>query len=293
VIRYPEDEDILDAVGQLGLKSRPILVMRDLARLVELLQLSRRGSLDRLAVAGGMAMRCYGSTRFTMADLDTSAVITPVDREDLEDALNYEDDSIVIKVGTRKWWEEKKKLFTAAPIDFRFLRSRIQVADQDRRFSLTVSERGLLLHAVELELRNIYQFDLGLDGRRIPVMDKVEICAEKTLGAAVFGIAKHYADVAYLSLHYTEELQKRREELRSVLAAKLKVGKKLFPAEYASYPEVGSLRTPLIKPDQRHPKMASDWEATVRFLGGESISYEHAVEIVNAIYVPLLFSREV
>ncbi len=293
MIQYPEDEDILDAVGQLGLKSRPILVMRDLARLVELLQLSRRGFLDRLAVAGGMAMRCYGSTRFTMADLDTSAVITPVDREDLEDALNYEDDSIVIKVGTRKWWEEKKRLFTAAPIDFRFLRSRIQVEDQDRRFSLTVSERGLLLQAVELELRNIYQFDLGLDGRRIPVMDKVEICAEKTLGAAVFGIAKHYADVAYLALHYTEELQKRREELRSVLADKLKAGKKLFPAEYASFPEVASLRTPLMKPDQRHPKMANDWEATVRFLGGEPITFENAVQIINEIYVPLLFSREV
>src|ERR1700694_4121095 len=106
VIRYPDDEEILDAVTQLGFKSRPVLVMRDLARSVELLQLSTRGSLDRLAVAGGMAMRCYGSTRFTMADLDTSAVVAPVDREELEDALSYEDDSIVIKVGARKWWEE-------------------------------------------------------------------------------------------------------------------------------------------------------------------------------------------
>ena len=169
----------------------------------------------------------------------------------------------------------------------------MQVADQDRRFSLTVSERGLLLPTVELELRNIYQFDLGLDGRRIPVMDKVEICSEKTLGAAVFGIAKHYADVAYLTLHYPEELQKRREELRGVLAAKLNIGKKLFPAEYASFPEVASLRTPLIKPDQRHPKMATDWGATVRFLGGETITFDKAVEIINEIYVPLLFSREV
>lgn len=288
MIEYPGDNAVRDAAKQLGLDQRPELVLRDLARLVEITQLWQREVGATLVLAGGLAMRCYSSTRFTIKDVDTSARRLPVNREDLEDCLTYNDEVLTIHCGPRKYWDQGRQLFTAIPIRYAFHKGGIVVPDRESSFSLSVSERGLELPPLLLGLPQFYEFDLRLPKVDFAVMDKVEIVAEKSWGAAAYGLQKHFADIAYLVGRYHDELAKRTDDLHSVANAKLQWSRKSFPNDYRRFPDLRSLKPALRDICRTHPLFASEWPETVRYLGGEPLTFDAAYERVHDGYLPLL-----
>lgn len=80
MIRFPKTERLVERARELRV---PIpVVVRDLARTVEILNLRDRGFFDaRNVLAGGMAMRTFGSQRLTIydADLSARAVVAPTE----------------------------------------------------------------------------------------------------------------------------------------------------------------------------------------------------------------------
>lgn len=141
---------------------------------------------------------------------------------------------------------------------------------------------------MSLELPDLYKFESPLPKTQLWVMDKVEILAEKTLGSCVFGLQKHYSDIAYLSECYQFEVEGRAAQLGETLRKKLEDNQRRFPATYQAFPDVSSLKRVLRDPGRKHPDFATTWERNVRFLGGTPMTFERALEIVCDLYEPLL-----
>jgi hypothetical protein len=101
-------------------KTRPGLteeqVVRDIARIVCIVNLVRNGTLDgkNAVLCGGMAMRCLDSPRMSIFDGDTSSRSEP-DPEVLRDAISYEEEEIAIKAGPLQHGDE---LITFRPIEY-------------------------------------------------------------------------------------------------------------------------------------------------------------------------------
>jgi len=171
-------------------------VVRDIARIVCIVNLVRNGTLDgtNTVLCGGMAMRCLDSPRMSVFDGDTSSRSEP-NPEVLRDAISYEDEEIAIKAGPVQRGDE---LITFRPIEYDARFSALPGARDE--FSLSVSHRGVERPALWRPLNHRYPFPLlAQEDLEVPIMDPDEIMAEKIVAWWLFGHAKHYNDIAFLA----------------------------------------------------------------------------------------------
>lgn len=296
MIEFPSDEEILDfAEGQrIG---EADVVLRDLARIATILHLHEEGFLGtETALAGGMALRCYGGHRFTVTDVDTSTK-ADVKMGTLDGLLNWEiKDQLEVSTKGVGWYEKGVDLEKAKPILFDPLFSEIQLSETQGQFELTVNRRGLELEPVEQEFRHDFPWQLGVEGKRLPLMDPREMLAEKVLGYCIGALGKHYADIAFIALRFRKEMPGEKAELRKLAERKLEVGRKIAKGDfgkerYAQFPDVTALREPLESPE-RHLG-ADEFGREVRFVtmpdGRGVIPLAKAKKAVCGLVVPWLF----
>jgi len=255
VIAYPDDAELLEWANAHSLP--PASVLRDVARLVEILNLRHRGFFDsRSVLAGSMALRAFGSPRFTIydTDLSTEADVTPTA---LNQLLSYEDDDLKITPEETTPTGDGGGVWRTKPVIFEPYFSDIALANGDNDFAVDTSQRGLVRDGAEQVLLVPYASDLGIWGRDEPpsvwMMSLSEICAEKILGWAANRLAKHYADVAFIGGAYAKHLD--RADLRSCVMDKLTVMTALQPQNYMALATlddvVATLRPPVELPPQQ------------------------------------------
>lgn len=283
------DHQILAYVAQLPAVTTE-RVIRDIARLICIRRLLDTTVLNEdVVLCGGMAMRCLRSTRYSVYDTDTSAK-RPIDDATLAAAITFSDDDIAITPGGTRDWTENKGVRTARPIHFRA--DFTQLDPGDATFSLSVSTRGLERPAQWVELIHGYPFPLWgeADRPRVPIMDPLEMLAEKLVAWWLFGNAKHLFDIAFLSdkvdLHHDDDAPALPELIERKLAANLKLGaatqSRVRALTDAARRE--RLETPLewLDPDNGFRSIA--------YVGPQPLHTDMIVSIVRERVVPLLWS---
>jgi hypothetical protein len=199
------DDQIIDFC-----KTRPGLteeqVVRDIARIVCIVNLVRNGTLDgtNTVLCGGMAMRCLDSPRMSVFDGDTSSRNEP-DPEVLRDAISYDEEEITIKAGPLQRGDE---LITFRPVEYDARFSQLRGAQDE--FSLSVSYRGVERPTLWRPLNHRYTFPVLSENLEVPIMEPDEIMAEKIVAWWLFGHAKHYNDIAFLAARMMNEAGRNR-----------------------------------------------------------------------------------
>jgi len=247
MIEYPDDAGLRREGGRHGLRTE--VMVRDVVRVVEVLNLKRQRFFSKRSVlSGSMALRCFGSPRFTVFDADFSTNSETVDPPlKVKDLLAYEDDMLTITPVSAAAADAGGTLVKVVPIAFDPVFTEIELSDEQRQFKADVSFRKLLLDGREVPLTTPYQLDLWNAGAEetVFVMDPREAMVEKILGWSVHAQAKHYGDVAWMSYEAFEvgnpDFDFKGAELRSLLADKLAAMRKLQPDTYASFPHVDAV----------------------------------------------------
>jgi len=76
VIRYPDDQATEAEADRHGIPN--FVLVRDLVRIVEVLNLARQDFFGTQSVlAGSMALRCFNTPRFTVYDADFATTVEP------------------------------------------------------------------------------------------------------------------------------------------------------------------------------------------------------------------------
>jgi hypothetical protein len=294
--RLPTAEEVgafLDDTSGVDEAEIRVATVRDLARIAELAHLVEEGFLGRSAVlSGGMAMRLRGSSRLTMLDADLSVTRgTDVSEDDVRDVLEVQTNEISIvpeRVRT------KSDLVTAFPVSFTMRPPPAPLARNERHFKVDLSARGLELEPERVPFRHTYPFELGLEGEEIAIMALLEAVAEKTIGYGMFRLAKHYADLAFASDVYEDELVADADTLREVARKKLESYVRRFPgvARTNEISDFGSLEPAFLL--DRHLRVVKfQWDQEVKFVGaaGAQYTFGQATDLVTRRLLPPLFQR--
>lgn len=176
ILRVEEDIDdrILEFCGK-NPTLEPEAVLRDIARIVCILNLVRLGELDgkTRVLCGGMAMRCLESPRMSVYDADTASP-KPIDVDAMRDSITYDEEDIAITAGAT---EPGKDLVTFQPVTYDARFSALPgAADQ---FSISFAYRGLELPCKTAPFNHRYPFALLARETEVPIMHPQEILAEK------------------------------------------------------------------------------------------------------------------
>lgn len=283
-VLYPSDDQLSDAAVQTGI---PIdVLIRDAVRLVEIRNLVDRGFLNaRSVLAGSMALRGFGSPRFTIMDADfsTTAETAPADAS-LTEQFRYQDDLLdIIPEGARPN-DERSTLMKVQPIRFDPAFSAVPLSEAQMRFHADVSYRGLVKPAVEIALAHEHLPGLRLDAAPliVPVMNPVETMAEKILGWCAHGSVKHYVDVAWIAtaadmpeflfiIDYAD--------LRDTLGDKLDLMRGIQARTYAHLPSVDAVVGVL----GREPQLDQAQWVRLAFLKGRAPSQTAVVAAVRRV----------
>jgi hypothetical protein len=262
VIRYPRDRALHAESEQKGIPE--VVLVRDVVRIVEVLNLREQSFFGPKSVlAGSMALRCFGSPRFTVYDADFSTTSETVYPETaMQKLLDYSDRFLEITAAPLVPSAEDGTVWKSAPISYRPVFTALVPDPADRTFKADVSFRGLVEPGQERQLILPYELDIWEgDTPVVFVMDPHEIMAEKILGWCVDRHVKHYADLAYIAVVSNPEASTRTIEIdypraRSVLDAKLTIMTRVHPAKYARFPSIDALVGDLM----RAPEFdAQDW----------------------------------
>jgi hypothetical protein len=253
MIDYPEDQQLREQASRHDLQA-PVLV-RDIVRVVEVLNLrAQRFFNKRSVLSGSMALRCFGSPRFTVYDADFSTSAQTVDPPaSMTDMLRYSDEDLDIIPAAATAVDQRETLIQIEPIRFDATFTSIAFADQDRQFKVDVSFRGLLLDGKEVSFDTPYSLELWSEAPTVWVMDPVEVLAEKILGWCVHGLVKHYADVAWITIAAQTSgspLAFTYPELLDILHDKLELMRELQPGIYRAFPSVDAVVGKLAQPPQ-------------------------------------------
>ncbi len=253
MIDYPEDERLREQAKQHDLQA-PVLI-RDIVRVVEVLNLRAQRFFNRRSVlSGSMALRCFGSPRFTVYDADFSTSAQTVDPPaSMTELLRYSDENLDIIPAAAIAADQRETLIQIEPIRFDAAFTGIALADQDQQFKADVSFRGLLLDGREVPFETPYSLELWSEAPTVWVMDPVEVLAEKILGWCVHGLVKHYADVAWITTAaqaFGSPLAFTYPQLRDILHDKLELMRELQPDTYRAFPSVDAVIGKLAQPPQ-------------------------------------------
>lgn len=266
-------------------------VLRDIARIVCIVNLARTGALDKThrVLSGGMAMRCLDSPRMSTYDGD-SASTTKTNIPDMTRALSYLDDDIEIAAGP---WETGVDLVTFVPVTFDARFSRLPGAQQE--FSFSISERGLEEEGILRTLNHRYPFPLLADeGIEVPIMHPDEILAEKTVAWWLFGHAKHYNDIAFLAyrLHRdgrSDENPETRERIKRIVQRKLDGNRKVSERLQKLVDQLTPERQHELLVDPRTHLDPKHTFKTLSYLTGSPPAPEKLAQLVRAYLAPILF----
>jgi len=251
MINYPEDERLREQAGLHDLQA-PVLI-RDIVRVVELLNLRAKQFFNKRSVlSGSMALRCFGSPRFTVYDADFSTSAATVDPPaSMTELLRYSDENLDIIPATARAADRRETLVQVEPIRFDAVFTNIVLADQDQQFKADISFRGLLLDGREVPIATPYSLGLWKEPPSVWVMDPVEALAEKILGWCVHGLVKHYADAAWITIAAQapgSPLAFDYPQLLEVLHDKLELMRALQPNTYGPFPSVEAVIGKLAQP---------------------------------------------
>jgi Nucleotidyl transferase AbiEii toxin, Type IV TA system len=245
VIRFPATELITERAR--ALKVPLPVVVRDLARIVEILNLREKNFFAKDSVlAGGMALRAYGSRRLTIydADLSTRAVTAPAQIRQL---LTYTSPDIEIRPAPLLPTSDQGNVWKSDPVEFDPLWLTVPIEDNERRFKVDLATYGILADGKEQPLTDPYE--LGLWPQEAPavtVMRLEEIAAEKTLGWCAHRLYKHLADLAFIAERLHDQLDPRL--LRDLTDGKLDTMRKLQPAIYQDLHSLADVVAALERP---------------------------------------------
>jgi hypothetical protein len=253
MIDYPEDQQLREQASRHDLQA-PVLI-RDIVRVVEVLNLRAERFFNKHSVlSGSMALRCFGSPRFTVYDADFSTSAETVDPPaSMTELLRYSDEDLDIIPAEAVAADQRETLIQIEPIRFDAAFTSIALADQDRQFKADVSFRGLLLDGREVPFDTPYSLSLWNEAPTVWVMDPVEVLAEKILGWCVHGLVKHYADAAWITIAAQtpgSALAFPYPHLRDVLHDKLEIMRDLQPDTYRAFPSVDAVVGKLAQPPQ-------------------------------------------
>ncbi len=251
MIDYPEDERLREQASLHDLQ--PPVLIRDIVRVVELLNLRAKQFFNKRSVlSGSMALRCFGSPRFTVYDADFSTSAATVDPPgSMTELLRYSDENLDIIPATARAADRRETLVQIEPVRFDAVFTNIVLADQDRQFKADISFRGLLLDGREVPLATPYSLGLWDEPPTVWVMDPVEALADKILGWCVHGLVKHYADAAWITIAAQtpgSPLAFAYPQLREVLHDKLELMRRLQPNTYSPFPSVEAIIGKLAQP---------------------------------------------
>lgn len=289
MIEYPDDSDVLQAASACGLP--PPVLIRDLVRIVEVLNLRQQNFFNKTSVlAGSMGLRCFDSPRFTVFDADFSTSTDTIRPEtELRKMLAYSDDSLDISVESFHPHDLKGSAWEASPINFAPAFTALVPAPNDRQFKADISFRGVMLDGLERDLSVPYDLGLWTDTPSVWVMDPHETVAEKILGWCAHRQLKHYADLGFIAISAEQAngaIRLQDALLRNTTAAKLEVMRKHQPGTYQGFPSFESLVDELAKP-ARFP--VDEWRKMMYVLDARNI-YKPGVLVtaVQNLLVPRL-----
>jgi hypothetical protein len=280
VIRFPKTELIADRARALQVPL-PVIV-RDLARIVEILNLREKNFFYKDSVlAGGMALRAYGSHRLTIydADLSTRTVTAP---GQIGQLLTYMSPDIEITPAPLVPTSDRGNVWKSDPVEFDPLWLTVPIEDNDRRFKVDLASYGVLEEGQEHPLTDPYELGLWPGGApSVTMMRLEEIAAEKTLGWCAHRLYKHLADLAFIAERLHDRLD--RQLLRNLTGGKLDIRRKLQPAIYQDLRSLADVIAALENPGP----ITSHQQRGVRFLRNP-YTPEQVTRIVRERYVPLL-----
>lgn len=257
MINYPSDKDVLAQARALDIPA-PVLI-RDIVRIVEILNLREKGFFGaRSVLAGSMALRSYGSPRFTVYDADFSTTSEQVEPPTaMKDLLAYEDDELTITPEPLTPQDGAGTVWKSSPVLFDPVFSALVPSAEDRSFKADVSFRGLVLDGREQKIKVPYELALWHEEPTVHVMDLHETVAEKTLGWCAHRLVKHYADLGYITL-VAPALRLDYARARSVLADKLDAMRAVQPDLYAAFSGVEDLIDDLASSPQINARQWDD-----------------------------------
>jgi hypothetical protein len=166
VIEYPSDRDSHRDADEHGLPDA--VLIRDLTRIVEVLNLKAQGFFSEDSVmAGSMALRCYGTPRFTVFDADFSTTrATLMPGEEMRGKLNYADSELEIDASELRS-DDRETLWQSAPISFTPIFSQLVPSQADQQFKADISVRGLVHAGIPMPLEIPYGRPQNLVGRSL------------------------------------------------------------------------------------------------------------------------------
>jgi hypothetical protein len=246
LIEYP-DEGRLRKEAEAHDLEMTVLV-RDLVRIVEVLNLKQKAFFsDQAVLSGSMALRCYNSPRFTVYDADFATAKSEANKSgDFRKLLTYEDDDLQIwtETSARSSHDKDQTAWKFEPVQFDPVFVSGLIPDEDTQFKVDLSNRGLVLPGVELPLKCPYDLGLWDEDPTVWIMDPHEIVAEKTLGWCVRRRVKHYADLAFIAILAHPErttIRLNPSMLRETLERKLVAMKELQPDTYEPIRDIDEL----------------------------------------------------
>ena len=228
-IDYPPAEEIVDFAAKHNLDNEDVL--RDIARLIAIHEMATVKEFlnEDCVLCGGMAMRLYGSPRFSVPDTDISYRLDHWDEIDLQEALDIEVEDLTMSADQTEYWERRTELTISQPVEFKESFVQFETDDRLTKFKVTVARRGLFGPARFKPLVHDYSA-MGIERTEIPVMDLTEQAAEKLIGCCANGLAKHYLDAAWIFGRGPEEVD--CGNLREWTDKKLAAAFKREPANY-------------------------------------------------------------
>lgn len=288
MIRYPEDQATEAEADRHGIPY--FVLVRDLVRIVEVLNLERQGFFGTQCVlAGSMALRCFNTPRFTVYDADfATTVAAKRGRGEMRDMLRYVDDDLEITPAELTPHDAGGTSWKSEPITY--LPAFTALAPDDtREFKADISNRGLVLPGQERQLHLPYDLGIWDEPPAVWIMDPHEIAVEKILGWVVHRAAKHYADLAFVALAAQPKadlLYLDRKILRDTLAAKLAIMKKIQPEKYAALASVDDVVQAL----REDPVFSADEWGKLVYLRSRRDRFNQATmkRAVQTLLVPML-----
>ena len=290
IAAWPDPDDIERHAATHGLDEADIV--RDIVRIVSIAHLVERGFLgDDCVLTGGMALRLRGSPRFTIMDTDSSM------RGRLDDlelarglAVTEGDDLDVRPDDGNLWGRATPQLTIARPIEYDAYFASATGDPVAGLFTFTVNQRGLFRGATWVGLTHPYP-ELEFEARnlRVPLMEITEQAAEKIVGWAANGLAKHYVDLAWIGREHGTELEKA--DFRDLVQRKLDVGYATYPAAYGHLRDIEQLIPSLANPRNWQGPLNREGDnrgSSIRFMG-TGIGFDEAKALVKLHVVPRLF----
>ena len=148
-----------------------------------------------------MALRCFGSPRFTVYDADFSTSAETVNPPaSMTELLRYSDEDLDIIPAAAMAADRRETLIQIEPIRFDAAFTSIALADQDQQFKADISFRGLLLDGREVPFETPYSLELweraanrlGDGPRRGAGREDPRLVRTR--------LVKHYADAAWITI---------------------------------------------------------------------------------------------